>query len=150
VQSSLHRCAVGMSARGDVADDDFKRRAMEAYKAKGKGATVQAAAKMKVGAANTRRAMERSDSESSLSSESELSDEEAESPKSRGRRSRRHEDSLSDSDSDAGGKPEGFDDDTYGTEGAKLAKKMRQRVRATDHRLVVPAAFPLHLPSAAL
>jgi Arc/MetJ family transcription regulator len=64
-----------MSARGDVADDDFKRRAMEAYKAKGKGATVQAAAKMKVGAANTRRAMERSDSESSLSSESELSDE---------------------------------------------------------------------------
>ena len=139
-----------MSARGDVADDDFKRRAMEAYKAKGKGATVQAAAKMKVGAANTRRAMERSDSESSLSSESELSDEEAESPKSRGRRSRRHEDSLSDSDSDAGGKPEGFDDDTYGTEGAKLAKKMRQRVRSTNHRLVVPAAFPLHLPSAAL
>eukprot|EP01043_Picozoa_sp_COSAG02_P018146 COSAG02_NODE_840_length_16627_cov_11.279828_12_plen_99_part_00 len=30
-----------MSARGAVADDDFKRRAMEAYKAKGKGATVQ-------------------------------------------------------------------------------------------------------------
>jgi hypothetical protein len=30
-----------MSGKAAVADDDFKRRAMEAYKAKGKGATVQ-------------------------------------------------------------------------------------------------------------
>lgn len=134
-----------MSARGDVADDDFKRRAMEAYKAKGKGATVHAAAKMKVGAAQTRRAMARSDSESSLSSESELSDEEADSPKSRargGRRSQKYEDSLSDSESDGERKPQGFDDETFGTEGAKLAKKMRQRVRWPPRSLPFVPSLP--------
>lgn len=123
-----------MSARDAVADDDFKRRAMDAYKAKGKSATVSAAAKMKVGAARTRQAVaERSDSESSLSSESELSDEDAPSPQGRSKgRGRRQEDSMSGSDSDGGGrgKREGFTDDTFGTDGAKLAKKMRQRVRS--------------------
>ncbi len=53
-----------------------------------------------------------------------------------GRRSRKYqEDSLSDSESDGERRPQGFDDDTYGTEGAKLAKKMRQRVRAAQRSL---------------
>ena len=77
--------------------------------------------------------------QSELSSESDFSDSEEERrPKSNGRkgsagsgRSRNRDDSLSDdsgSEGDGrGGGPKGFDDDTFGTEGAKLAKQKRHR-----------------------
>ena len=80
-------------SRKSVADDEFKRRAMDAYQAKGKSATMNAASSMKARSASTRHAMrDRSDSESSLSSESEMSDSDSDasgaSPRGRGRRRR--------------------------------------------------------------
>ena len=93
-------------SRKSVADDEFKRRAMDAYQAKGKSATMNAASSMKARSASTRHAMrDRSDSESSLSSESEMSDSDSDasgaSPRGRGRRRRgRHRDDSLSSESD--------------------------------------------------
>jgi hypothetical protein len=136
------------SARDNIADDDAKARAMAIYKAKGRSATLQAAGTMKSGASMTRDTLGRnahSDSESSLSSESEISDsgsELEESPRGGGgggggrgrgggaRGRRRRDDSLSDTESDeGGGGPRGFTDDTFGTGGAQLVKKKRQRAK---------------------
>jgi len=128
-----------MSARDRVAAEDAKARAMAIYKAKGKAATVMAASSMKSGATATRSAMRGggSGSDSSLSSASELSDSDSDgaaSPKEMvrggGSRRRARDESLSDTDSDAGSRrsgPKGFDDDTFGSEGAKLAKRKRER-----------------------
>ena len=129
-----------MSARDRVVDDDAKARAMAIYKAKGKAATVMAASSMRSHSSASRAAMQKNDSsESELSSESDLSDSEEEERRSRGSRKgsarrggrrRNRDDSLSDdsvSEGDGRDGPKGFDDDTFGTQGAKLAKLKRHR-----------------------
>ena len=129
-----------MSARDRVVDDDAKERAMAIYKAKGKAATVMAASSMRSHSSASRAAMQKNDSsESELSSESDLSDSEEEERRSRGSRKgsarrggrrRNRDDSLSDdsgSEGDGRDGPKGFDDDTFGTQGAKLAKLKRHR-----------------------
>lgn len=117
---------------------------MAIYNAKGRAATIEAANTMKSGASMTRDTLRRahSDTDSSLSSESEISDSGSEAGRSprrdtgsagrsrAGRSGRRQrDDSLSDTDSEdgSGRQPQGFTDDTMGTDGAQLAKRKRQR-----------------------
>jgi hypothetical protein len=126
------------AVRKDIDNDEMRQRAMEAYKAKGKSATMAAAGGMKASgptkAARGGRGGGSSSEESSLSSDSDPSDSSGGGDRGAKKKPQRARDPVSSDESDAsprakskGKKSAGFEDENYGSEGAALSKKMRKR-----------------------